>query len=182
MLYCVCLLVLVFVYSLLSQQSDETQVLKVLGLMVNLSSSKEVCSMLGCFVLLKFSLQIVDIFTAYNKQLLPVLLSYLGTGSEAMIEQVSNSLWCLLCAACFRFSVFFFLFFLTFLQILMLVSNLSDGPCETKDILAESELLMRKLAELLVSIVYNNGAIVCTIPFSNILKQASRYLLHVSKL
>ena len=39
----------------------------------------------------KFLLQIVDIFTAYNKQLLPVLLSYLGTGSEAMVEQVSNS-------------------------------------------------------------------------------------------
>jgi len=87
----VCLLVLVVVYSLLSQQSDETQVLKVLGLMVNLSSSKEVCTVLHCFMVFKFLLQIVDIFTAYNKQLLPVLLSYLGTGSEAMVEQVSNS-------------------------------------------------------------------------------------------
>ncbi|XP_065887397.1 armadillo repeat-containing protein 8-like isoform X2 [Dysidea avara] len=89
---------------LLSQQSDESVVLKVLGLMVNLSSSKE----------------IVDIFTAYNKQLFPVLLSYLGTGSEAIVQ-----------------------------QILMLVNNLSDGTCETKDIIIESELLMQKLAELL---------------------------------
>ena len=39
-------------------------------------------------IIIELSLQIVDIFTAYNKQLFPVLLSYLGTGSEAIVEQV----------------------------------------------------------------------------------------------
>jgi len=93
-----------------------------------------------------------------------------------MVEQVSDIaviLWCL-CALCFECLIFFYLF-----QILMLVSNLSDGPCETKDIIVESELLMRKLAELLVSIIANNGTFICTIPSSNILKQTSSYLLYV---
>ena len=32
----------------------------------------------------------------------------------------------------------------------MLLSNLSDGPCETKDVIVENEAMIRKLAELLV--------------------------------
>jgi len=47
------LCVVIVVCSLLSQQSDETQVLKVLGLMVNLSSSKEVSSVFY-YMILKF--------------------------------------------------------------------------------------------------------------------------------
>jgi len=91
-----------------------------------------------------------------------------------MVEQVSDIaviLWGLY-ALWFECLIIFF-------QILMLVSNLSDGPCETKDIIVESELLMRKLAELLVSIIANNRTFICTIPSSNILKQVSSYLLYV---
>ena len=32
----------------------------------------------------------------------------------------------------------------------MLLSNLSDGPCETKDVIVENETILQKLAELLV--------------------------------
>ena len=35
----------------------------------------------------------------------------------------------------------------------MLLSNLSDGSCETKDVIIENEEMIRKLAELLVCIV-----------------------------
>ena len=37
----------------------------------------------------------------------------------------------------------------------MLLSNLSDGPCETKDVIVENEAMLRKLAELLVCIMYS---------------------------
>ena len=36
----------------------------------------------------------------------------------------------------------------------MLLSNLSDGSCETKDVIIENEAVIRKLAELLVCIVW----------------------------
>lgn len=35
-------------------------------------------------------------------------------------------------------------------KVLMIISNLSDGACETKDVIVESEAMIRKLAELLV--------------------------------
>ena len=41
----------------------------------------------------------------------------------------------------------------------MLLSNLSDGPCETKDVIVENETILRKLAELLILHVYSYIAI-----------------------
>ena len=41
------------------------------------------------------------------------------------------------------------------MQVLMLFSNLSDGPCETKDVIVENEAIIRKLAELLVYVLYD---------------------------
>lgn len=35
----------------------------------------------------------------------------------------------------------------------MLLSNLSDGACETKDVIAENEAVLQKLAELLVCVL-----------------------------
>ena len=64
----------------------------------------------------------------------------------------------------------------------MLVNNLSDGTCETKDIIIESELLMQKLAELLVSSNVNNESLFIPFLSSNTLKQAFSYLSHVYKL
>ena len=43
--------------------------------------------------------------------------------------------------------------FLNKLQALMLLSNLSDGACETKDVIAENEAVLQKLAELLVCVI-----------------------------
>ena len=42
----------------------------------------------------------------------------------------------------------------------MLLSNLSDGPCETKDVIVENEAMIHKLAELLVRVLHGNAILI----------------------
>ena len=65
----------------------------------------------------------------------------------------------------------------------MLLSNLSDGPCETKDVIVENEAMIRKLAELLVCIVYSYGyMIIHSLIYSSIHTPVFGYSLHASVL
>ena len=71
----------------------------------------------------------------------------------------------------------------------MVLSNLSDGPCETKDVIVENEVMIRKLADLLVCEKYNlwecfilHVMFAMLFHYSNTHTPVYRYSLHASVL